>query len=110
MTTREKVEAILKYDVASRSSDKRLVVIFLQKSGLDLTEEQIKKFYAMDDLWTVRRCRQKIQEEGKYLATKEVEDYRYKRFKQVRETIPFSPSPEVVHDKAGNQYNIPSNW
>jgi hypothetical protein len=94
MNTRKRVEAILEYMPATRSDDKLLCVIFLQKAGLGLTDAQIKAFYKMDDLWTVRRCRQKIQEEGKYPPTPEVEADRYKKFKHVRATIVESAQPE----------------
>lgn len=87
MTTMQRVEAIMQAVPATRSDDKLLCVIFMQKSGMNLTDAQIASFYAMDDLWTVRRDRQKIQERGKYPASPEVEEHRYQTFKKVRATI-----------------------
>lgn len=94
MNTRQRTEAIMQFVPKSRSDDKLLCVLFMQKSGLSLSEEQIEAFYKMDDLWTVRRCRQKIQEQGKYPATKEVEEKRYKEYVRVKHSIPFVDSPE----------------
>ncbi len=100
MTTKQRVEAIMQYLPETRSNDKMLCIVFMQKAGLDLTDAQIKKFYEMDDLWTIRRCRQKIQEEGRFPATHAVNEARYKKFKQFRQTIPYNDSP----------LNIPSHW
>lgn len=94
MTTRQRTEAILRHVEDTRSDDKLLCILYMQKSGMALTDAQIKAFYAMDDLWTVRRCRQKIQEQGLYLAKPEVEEHRYQQFKKVRANIPFMDSPE----------------
>lgn len=73
MNISEKVELILKHDPKSRSSDKRLQIIFMQKMGMNLTPEQVETFYSLPALETLRRTRQAIQEQGKYPASVEVE-------------------------------------
>lgn len=92
VTTHDRTESIMRAVPATRSDDKLLCMIFMQKSGLALTDAQIAAFYAMDDLWTVRRDRQKIQAAGKYPPTPEVEEHRYQTFKKVRANIPVMSS------------------
>ena len=84
MNTKTRVESILKYCPKARNSDKELLVIYLQKSGMELTDKQIEVFMNMPSTESIRRIRQKLQEEGKYLADKEVEDKRYELFKERR--------------------------
>lgn len=97
MTIQDKVELILKHDVASRSSDKRLQVILMQKMGMNLTDEQIKTWYTLPSLETVRRTRQSIQEQGKYQASVEVEASR--KAKQVYMKRGGFKQPETVLEK-----------
>lgn len=47
---------------------------------MDLTPEQIKLFKSLPSMETIRRIRQKLQEDGKYPATKQVEDARYRKY------------------------------
>lgn len=84
MTIQEKIELILKHDPASRDSDKRLQVIFMNKMGMNLSPEQIETFYSLPALETIRRTRQQIQMDGKYPASAKVESERYKKFEAMR--------------------------
>jgi hypothetical protein len=84
MKIKEQVESILKYDPASRNSDKRLLVIYMQKAGMNLTPEQIEKFKDLPSTETIRRIRQKLQEQGKYPAKEEINEARYEKFKAYR--------------------------
>lgn len=72
MTTSERVESILKHSKEARNSDKQLWIIYAQKSGVGLSQSQIEKIVDMPSFETLRRVRQKIQEQGKYEADKEI--------------------------------------
>jgi hypothetical protein len=84
MKISQQVENILRAISITRSSDKELYLIFMEKSGMNLTPEQQDTFRRMPSLETVRRTRQLIQEQGKYLPTAEVEQARYDKFKRMR--------------------------
>lgn len=100
LTTKQRVENLLKYMPDTRSNDKLLCVLFMQKSGVNLTDEQIERFFEMDDLWNVRRYRQKFQEQGLYKATEVVEEARYNKFKHVKQNINYE-SPEKLLESQG---------
>lgn len=97
MNISERVEAILKHDVASRSSDRRLLLIYVQKAGLNLSPEQIEVFNSLPAFETIRRTRQSIQEQGKYQASVEVEASR--KAKQVYMKRGGFKQPETVLEK-----------
>lgn len=88
MNVTEQVESILKHSVQARNSDKELLIIFMQKSGLDLDARQIQRFRDMPSFETLRRVRQKIQEGGKYKASKKVEDTRKFKAMQIQQQAP----------------------
>lgn len=83
----QRVENILKASKLARNSDKELLVIYMQKSGMDLDQRQIAIFRDMPSSETIRRIRQKLQENGKYSADPEVEEARYKKYKEMRGSI-----------------------
>lgn len=87
MTETQRVENILRVSQAARNSDRELLIIYMQKFGLNLSDEQVKKMREMPAFETIRRIRQKLQEQGKYPADKEVEDARYAKYKQVKHNI-----------------------
>lgn len=72
---------------ATRSSDKELLVVYMQKAGMDLTPSQIALFKDLPSMETIRRIRQKIQENGELLATEEVEKARFEKYKQTKGAI-----------------------
>ena len=96
MKISERVENILKVSHAARNSDKDLIVIYMQKSGMELTPKQIKVFKEMPSTETIRRVRQQLQEQGKYEADEEVNEMRYKKFKSVRENIKSESAEEAL--------------
>lgn len=100
MTVTERVENILKVSKNARNSDRELLIIYMQKSGMNLSDEQIKIFRKLPSMETIRRIRQKLQENGKYLADKGVEEQRYNKFKQVKQNIKHE-SPEKLLEKLG---------
>lgn len=101
MKVKEQVENILKYVAKTRDSDKELYIIYMQKSGMELSERQIEKFRKLPSLETIRRTRQQLQEEGKYLATPEVEKERYRKFKEMRGNIMYHDDPEKILESQG---------
>lgn len=86
MTITERVSNILKYSRDARNSDDELQIIYMQKSGMDLTSRQIRLFKDLPSMETIRRIRQKLQEQGKYPADHEVNEARYAKHKAVRES------------------------
>lgn len=84
MNVTQRVEAILRASEDARNSDTDLIVIYMQKSGMNLTEDQIAKFKRMPSTETIRRIRQKLQEQGKYPASDAVNERRYSKFKEMR--------------------------
>jgi hypothetical protein len=73
-TTRERVEFILKKHPNARNSDFYLVILYIRYFVPELAKyidyipyEIIRKYDGLFE--TIRRTRQKIQEEGKYLPT-----------------------------------------
>lgn len=82
MKINERIEAILKASKAARNSDTELLIIYMQKSGLELTPKQIEKFKDLPSMETITRVRRQLQEQGKYEATQEVQEARYEKFKE----------------------------
>jgi hypothetical protein len=100
MKIMNQVENILKVSQAARNSDKDLLVIYMQKMGMRLSLEQIAIFRKMPSTETIRRSRQAIQEQGRYLPSKEVEEMRFKKFQEVKGGIGLV-EPEVLLEKQG---------
>lgn len=84
MTTAQRVENILRASQLARNSDKKLISIYLEKSGLNLTGSQIDKLMSLPSFETITRVRRKLQEQGKYPADAETTEHRYNKFKKVR--------------------------
>ena len=100
MKISERVENILKASVAARNSDKELLIIYMQKSGMELTPKQIELFKEMPAMETIRRVRQNLQEQGKYPASQKVEEARYKKYQQVKQNISYQ-EPEKLLEAQG---------
>ena len=96
----EQVENILKVSVDARNSDKELIILYMQKFGMELTPKQIQTFREMPSTETIRRVRQQLQERGMYEATEEVNEARYNKFKEVQTNIK-SESAESLIEKQG---------
>ena len=95
MTILQRIENILQVSQAARNSDKELWLIYAQKSGMNLTPEQIKTYKDMPSSETIRRTRQQLQMQGKYPASKRVEQYRFNKFRQVRQNINMEPVERI---------------
>lgn len=85
MNTKQRVEAILRAVPKTRDSDKELLIIFMQKAGMELSDRQIAKFKTLPSMETIRRIRQDLQQKGKYPASKAVEDERFNKFNNWRD-------------------------
>lgn len=91
MLIRDKVEKVLSIDHKARNSDRRLILEVWKQSGFELSEEQEAKFFDLPQAESIRRTRQKLQEEGLYLADKQVKRERDRKAKQT--------SNEMVADR-----------
>lgn len=96
----EQVENIMKFSHAARNSDKELLVIYMQKFGLDLTPRQVELFKKMPSVETIRRSRQIIQEQGKYPADPAVDEARFKKYQEVKYNIK-QEEPEKLLEAQG---------
>lgn len=85
MKTRDRVENILKVSRASRNSDTELLILYMQKSGMELTPTQKDIFRKMPSMETITRIRRQLQEEGKYEATQSVQENRFNKMKEHQE-------------------------
>jgi hypothetical protein len=83
----QQVENLLQASRAARNSDKELLVLYMQRAGMELTEKQIQLFRQLPSMETIRRIRQKLQENGQYLADQLVEDQRYDKYVNVRASV-----------------------
>jgi hypothetical protein len=81
----EQVESILNHVPSARNSDKELLIVYMQKFGMDLTTEQITVFNSMPAFESITRARRIIQEQGRYQASKEVDEIRHEKYKQMRQ-------------------------
>jgi hypothetical protein len=81
------VESALQKWEETRDSDKKLIlaVWYLQNPNY---EQDFRKFFLGQGAnpETIRRIRQKLQEQGKYLGSKLVEEARFDKFKDMRNT------------------------
>lgn len=100
MTIKDRVENILKASHKARNSDVELLLIYLQKSGMELSEKQMDVFRKMPSMETIRRTRQQLQEQGKYPASDEVEKERYIRSLAMRQNVK-SQDPEKILEAQG---------
>lgn len=95
MTTSERVLAILKAAKQTRNSDKELWIIYAQKSGVGLSPEQIEKVRDMPEFETLRRVRQKIQQDGKYEADPEIKKERSHKAMIMQQTSPILSAEQM---------------
>ena len=85
MKTSERVENILRASHAARNSDTALLILYMQKSGMELTPKQIEIFKDMPSMETITRVRRQLQEQGKYEADEKVQEARYQKMQQHQE-------------------------
>jgi len=89
MTIRQRITNILAASDKAKNSDKELWIIYAQKSGVNLSPEQIAKIKDMPEFETLRRTRQVIQASGSYKADAVVEAARKEKASVIHQRIPF---------------------
>ena len=87
MTITQRVENILRLVPKTRDSDTELLLVYMQKAGLNLTDAQVAKFRDLPSFETITRVRRELQEHDRYPASPEVEKARFDKFKEVRGSI-----------------------
>ena len=84
-TTKNLTEKALRTWTETRDSDKKLIlsVWYLQNNNY---LDDFKQFFLNDAIHpdSITRVRRKLQEEGKYPASKDVEEHRFKQYKNMR--------------------------
>jgi len=92
MRTKDKVARVLDQKPEARDNDKLLMLYVWQIEGLNLSESQLKKWKEVSSPESIRRMRQKFQEEGQYLASPEVEEQRYQMYVETKDAIQKAPA------------------
>lgn len=96
MTVTDRIRNILSYSVNARNSDTELWLIYAQKSGMNLSQEQIRIFRdKMPSFETIRRVRQKLQEKGEFLASENVRKQRKAKAQVIQQIAP-KAKPEYI--------------
>jgi len=70
------IESVLATNPQARNSDIVLILEVWAMEGVALSPNQVAKIKSATRPETIRRTRQKLQEEGKYLASKQVQEKR----------------------------------
>lgn len=110
MTTTQLIEKILSERTQTRSDDKMLILAVWDQLGLKLTQEQIDIFYDLPSTETIRRVRQKLQEQGRYLATENVQQFREQKSQEMQQNTP-SASPQRLESIIENRISTkPDPW
>lgn len=84
MTTEKLVGEVLRDSPNSRNSDRVLLGTVYERLGFVMTPEQKKIFMELPAAETITRSRREYQIQGMYPASKEVDERRFKKFKEVR--------------------------
>jgi hypothetical protein len=87
MRTKKLVERVLELKPEARDNDKLLMLYVWQMQGLHMSKGQLEAFKKASSPESIRRTRQKLQEEGQYLASPEVEEQRYQMFTETKDAI-----------------------
>ena len=92
MRVKDKVARVLDQKPEARDNDKLLMLYVWQIEGLNLSESQLKKWKEVSSPESIRRMRQKFQEEGQYKASEAVDAKRYEMYTQTKDAISTEPS------------------
>lgn len=96
MKIQQQVENILKASKLARNDDKRLLIIYMQKAGMELTAKQMEIFESLPSMETITRIRRQLQERGMYEADDAVNEARYKKFVETKQNIKGSDADKVL--------------
>lgn len=91
------VESTLAYHEDTRSNDRLLLLRVWEAQGFHLTQSQKNKFMEVSSAESIRRVRQKIQEQGRYPANEYVKKQRKFKAMQIQQMIP-KTKPEKVEE------------
>lgn len=94
-----RVENILKASYSARNSDKALLLIYMQKSGMNLSQSQIEVFNKLPAFETITRVRRVLQEQGKYEPSEQVMEARYQKYQSVKEGINHEDPEKLLESK-----------
>jgi hypothetical protein len=86
-STQKIVAAILANSPAARASDKRLLVEFWQTMGIGMSQRQAEVFAALPSPEAVTRARRKLQEDGKYLPSPQIQQERHDKAAQMKQEM-----------------------
>lgn len=89
------IERVLRDHPESRSSDKELYILVWEQMGFFMSESQKAKFRDLTSSETIRRIRQKLQEQGRYPANDRIKRHRNSRSQEVQQQMP-QTKPERV--------------
>lgn len=96
MKTSDIIKNILGTDRQARNSDRHLILKVWERQGLYLLPDQKEKFYHdVASAESIRRTRQKLQEEGKYPADQIIQATRQFKGAQVQQNIPVTDADDV---------------
>lgn len=95
MRTQQLVELILKTNIGARNSDKELIIAYLEAIGVLLTPNQKELIHMNASFETIRRIRQKLQEEGMYVAHQQVRRIRNIKSQEIQQRIPVTKAVKV---------------
>lgn len=82
------VEAEMAMNAENRNSDRKLILNVWEKQLGRKFPQEIREFIINDSMSTssIIRCRAKIQSEGRYPASKEIQDFRFQNFVDAKYT------------------------
>lgn len=96
MKTSDIIKNILGSDRQARNSDRHLIIKVWERQGLYLLPDQKEKFYhVVASAESIRRTRQKLQEEGKYPADQVISGHRRFKGAQVQQNMPTTDAEDV---------------
>lgn len=111
MTVTQQVRNLLAYSKDARNSDKELYILYLQRAGMQLTEQQVNLLKELPSLETIRRVRQKIQESGEHRADEPVRKARHYKSLEVQQNVPQAKPERIEQILAdGSAVVLPSNY
>jgi len=92
------VERALSSWPETRDSDKKLILAVWWLQDNDY-EQHFRKFFKETAIMpdTITRCRRKLQENGKYSASPQVDEARFNKFRQVVMAAPVSEAEYIMN-------------
>lgn len=90
------IEDILRNNPKARDSDSELNIHVMQRLGCNLTNSQIDKLRDIN-FESIRRTRQKLQEQGKYLPSDRVGKQRRLKSMIVQQNAPTAKPERIEH-------------